>query len=187
MSDFKIVFVHGYTASSKADWYPAISKELNKLGIKYVIPDLPGGEHPHASEWLEKIHHEVKKIRPPIVLVGHSLGTRAVLLYLEKYPRKVHAVFLIAAFANRVENAQRYDKNAYSDFFEHKIAIEKIKSQVGKFIVIHSKDDPLDYEQGVEIANDLGAKLITANGRGHLSEPESASYILEILHQELNF
>ena len=56
MSDFKIIFIHGYTASSKSDWYPNISPQLKKLNIDFAVPDLPGGEHPHADEWLKKMH-----------------------------------------------------------------------------------------------------------------------------------
>lgn len=181
MSSFRIVFVHGYTDSSLAGWYPGISLKLKELGIDFAVPNLPGGRHPHAAEWLNKIHGVVSEKQKPLILVGHSLGTRAVLLYLEKYRPKVEAVFLIAAFANRIENARKYDGDGYPDFFEHKIDIENIKPLVGKFIVVHSKDDELDYEQGVEIANQLDAKLITYSDRGHFSDLENADEILKIL------
>jgi len=187
MSDFKIIFVHGYTASSKADWYPNISRELDKLGVNYALPDLPGGKFPHAEEWIETIHQEVVKTRKSLVLVGHSLGTRAVLLYLEKYPTRVEKVFLIAAFANRLENSKRRDGN-YADFFAHVINLEKIKPLIGKFIVMHSKDDSsIPYKQGVEIAKSLNAQLFTYTKNDHFSDPDNASYILEVLKKELWF
>jgi|SRR3989344_1635013 len=183
---FKIIFIHGYTASSKADWYPSISKELDKLSIDYSIPDLPGGEHPHAAEWIERIHEEVLKTDKPLILVGHSLGTRAVLLYLEKYPRRVEKVFLIAAFSNDPKNGQRHDGETYPDFFTHTIDLEKIKSLVDQFIVIHSKDDSsIPYEQGKQIAQELKAKFITANQRDHLSSVDNTQYILQKIEEEL--
>lgn len=187
MKDFKIIFVHGYTASHLADWYPEISKELDKLGIGYEIPDLPGGENPHADEWLNVLHELISKIRKPLVLVGHSLGTRAVLLYLEKYKPKVKKVFLIAPFNNSVVNAKRRDE-CYSDFFDHKIDLKKIKPFVGKFVLVHSKDDDsIKYEQGVELSKDLNSELITFEDRKHFSAPSNAPYILNILKKELNF
>jgi hypothetical protein len=186
MKDFKVIFIHGYTASSKSDWYPNISPELKKLDIDYVIPDLPGGEFPHAIEWLNTIHQEVLKTNKPLVFVGHSLGSRAVLLYLDKYRVKVKSVILIAAFANRIENAKRNEGKAYPDFFSYKIDIDKIKAFADKFFVMHSKDDDsIPYEQGVEIANDLGAKLITYENRGHFYEPENAPFVFDILKKEL--
>lgn len=186
MSDFKIVFIHGYTASNLADWYPTISKELDELEIDYVVPDLPGGKNPHAQDWLEVLHNVIFQINKPLIFVGHSLGTRTALLYLEKFQPKVEKVFLIAAFANRVENAQRKGGNAYPDFFAHKIDLEKIKPLVGKFIVMHSKDDSsIPFWQGEEIAKDLGAEFITYEGKDHFSDPENAPFVLEQLRKEL--
>jgi len=185
--DFKIIFVHGWDASSNEHWYPNISKELTKLRIDFAIPNLPKGDHPKALEWLDALRNEVIKTTKPIVFVGHSLGTRTILLYLEKYKIKVKEVFLISTFANRLENSNKYDEGAYADFFKHKIDIDNIKKYANKFIVIHSKDDPLDYGQGVEISKDLDAKLISLDGKGHMSGPKNALIILNILRKELEF
>lgn len=184
----KIIFVHGYTASSKVDWYPNISKQLDKLGIEYSIPDLPGDEFPHSKDWIEIIKREVDSTDKQVVLVGHSLGTRAVLLYLDQYQEKVNPVILIAPLSNEVSNADRQDGETYPDFFEYKIDLNKIKGLADKFVVVHSKDDSsLDYEtHGVVLANELGAKLITFEDRDHFSEPENAPIILEVLKSELN-
>lgn len=189
MSDFRIVFVHGYTASSGADWYPNVSRKLDRLGIDCCVPDFPGGRYPHAHEWLSVLHREVKKSEKPLIFVGHSLGTRAVLLYLEKYKVAVEKVFLIAAFANKTENANRHDDGrSYEDFFEHEIDIETIKSLVDSFVVMHSRDDrSIEYEQGVELAQDLGAKMVTYENRDHFSAPENGSIVLEVLRRELDF
>ncbi len=194
MSPFRIVFVHGYTASSKVDWYPSISKELTKEGVDYSIPDLPGHNLPHADKWLKKIHEIISESNKPLVLVGHSLGTRAVLLYLERYRPQIEKVFLISAFANRTENAYRNDGETYPDFFDHKIDLEVIKTLVKKFIILHSKEDSndppisgIDYQQGVELGKELGAELITFKGKKHFSDPENAPYILDVLKKELKF
>ena len=185
----KIIFVHGYTASSQADWYPAIRPELDKLGIDYSIPDLPGGENPHSVDWVEIIKKEVELSSKPVVLVGHSLGTRAVLLYLDKYQRKVDTVILIAPLSNNVANAERNGGEAYPDFFEYKIDLQKVKKLAKKFVILHSKDDSsLDYKKhGVSLARELGVKLITFEGRDHFCAPEDALYVLEVLRKELNF
>lgn len=187
MTPFRIIFVHGYTASHLADWYPNISKELDALGVDYVVPDLPGDKKPHAKDWLDIIDMEVKKADKPVVLVGHSLGTRAVLLYLDMYKQPVKSVFLIAAFANWTENAKRRDES-YADFFEYKLNIGAIKKLCSQFVVIHSADDDsIDYKQGQEIAKDLDAKLVTAEDRGHLFDPSNAPFVLSQLRQELDF
>lgn len=189
MNNFKIIFIHGYTASHLADWYPQISEELKKLNVDFAIPDLPGNTTPHADEWIKTIHEEILKSNKPLVLVGHSLGTRAALLYLEKYkPQNIQQVILIGAFANRLENALRRNGEAYPDFFVHRINIDEIKKYVKKFVVIHSKDDSsIPFEQATEIAHDLNAKLITYEDQDHFIEPKHATIILKELRNELNF
>lgn len=186
----EVILIHGYTSSPKKKKYQVISKELNKLGIEYAIPSFPGGEYPHSKEWLEIIDKEVKSSRGPVVLVGHSLGTRAALLYLDKFDQAVDTVILIAAFNNDVEqNRDRRDRN-YADFFEYPLDIEKIKTCADRFIVIHSKDDDsIDYQQALDISKDLGAELITYENMNHFSggerATENAEYFLKVIKSVL--
>lgn len=184
-----IIFIHGYTASSQADWYPNIKPELDRLGVDYSIPDLPGGKFPKSQDWVEIIKQQVEATSEPVVLVGHSLGTRAILLYLDKYKRKVDTVFLIAPISNDVINAQRRGGETYPDFFEKKLDLTKIRQLANKFILIHSKDDSsLDYEKNaVSLSKELGADLITYEDRDHFSDPENAPYVLKELRKELGF
>jgi len=188
MSDFKIIFVHGYTSSSHQNWYPPLTEKLRELGVDYVVPDMPGDRQPHSKEWLEIIHAEVVKADKPVVLVGHSLGTRAVLLYLDQYKHPAEAVILVAPFANWVSNADRRSGTAYPDFFEYAVDIAAIRQLSPVFVVIHSiDDDHIDYGQGVEIAEQLGARLITEHDRKHMSNPNNTETILNVLRETLKF
>jgi len=171
----KVIFIHGYTSSPKKKKYQIIAEELDKLGVAYSIPALPGGEHPHSKEWLELIDKEVKNSANPVVLVGHSLGTRAALLYLDKFNKKVDTVILIAAFNNDYKKNRNRKDEHYADFFEYPIDIEKVKKLANTFIVVHSKDDDsIDYSQGEEIARELGAELITYENMKHFAGEERA-------------
>lgn len=171
----KVIFIHGYTSSPKKKKYRIIAQELNKQGVDYSIPALPGGEYPHSKKWLEIIDKEVKNSKSPVVLVGHSLGTRAALLYLDKFEVRVDTVILIGAFNNNyVANRKRRDER-YSDFFDYAVNVEKVKKLANKFIVVHSKDDDsIDYSQGKQISRELGARLITYEHGGHFGGEENA-------------
>ena len=172
----KVILIHGYTSSPKKKKYQIISQELDKLGVDYSIPAFPGEEYPHSKEWLEIINKEVKKTTKPVVLIGHSLGTRAALLYLDKFEQKVDSVILIATFNNNFEeNRKRRDDENYADFFDYVLNIEKVKKLADRFIVVHSKDDnSINYQQGVEISNELGAELMTYEDMGHFCGEERA-------------
>lgn len=187
MNIFKILFIHGYTASSLADYYPPLTLELEKYRVDFSIPDLPGGKYPQAKVWLTKLHETLLRNTKPLIIVGHSLGTRAALLLIEKYDLKVEKLFLIAAFANRLENAKRRN-GVYSDFFMHKIDTQKIKELVTNSYTLHSKDDSsIPFEQGEEIAKDIGAEFIISEDRDHFSSSSNAPYIFSVLKEKIGF
>jgi predicted alpha/beta hydrolase family esterase len=186
IKDYKIIFIHGYTASSSQNWYPRIAPLLTNVGVEFVVPDMPGDTHPHAQAWLDIIQREVQKSTKPIILVGHSLGTRAALLYLDQYKQPIAGALLIAPFANWTANAERRSGLAYPDFFEHSLDITEIRKLCPNFVIIHSiDDDHIDYAQGKEIAEQLGANFITVDGRKHMSAPENANIIFEVLRDHV--
>ena len=186
----KVIFIHGYTSSPNKKKYRIIAEELDKAKVDYSIPAFPGGENPYTSEWLEIINEEVEKSKNPVILVGHSLGTRAALLYLDKFGKKVDTVILFAAFNNDYQlNRNRKDEH-YSDFFDYPINIEKVKNLADKFIVVHSKDDDsIDYGQGKEVARELGAELKTYENMDHFAgeekAEENAKVFLEVVRSVL--
>jgi len=186
----KVVLVHGYTSSPKNEKYQIISQKLDELGVEHSIPAFPGGEYPHSREWLEIIDREVKNTDKPIVLVGHSLGTRAILLYLDKFEIKVDTVILVATFNNDVEENTRKRDGNYADFFEYPLNIEKIKKLANKFIIVHSKDDDsIDYQQAVDISKELDVELITYEHASHFSGKDgaekNAEYFLKFIKSAL--
>jgi len=141
----KVIIIHGYDSAPTKTKYTLISMALTEREIEHVIPALPGREHPNHKEWLEIINKEVQSATQPVVLVGHSLGTRAALLYLDQFDVKIDTVILIASFNNATENRS----DGYANFFEHPLDLEKVKSRAKKFIVLHSKDDSaIDYKEG---------------------------------------
>ncbi len=188
LSQYKLIFVHGYTASVNGDWYPAIKPMLDEIGADYVIPNLPGYKKPHSDEWLKIIDSEVSKTDKPVVLIGHSLGTRAVLLYLDQYEKSVQQVILIAPLNNRDINAERKDGDAYPDFFEYEIDLNKVKGFSKKWLILHSKDDySVDYkEHGLVLSEEMHVELKTFDDRSHFTKLEDAKVIFDTLISQLD-
>lgn len=171
----KVVIIHGYISSPEEEKYQIISRKLDALGIDYSIPAMPGKQHPRSKNWLEIIDQEVNNTDKPVILVGHSLGTRAVLLYLDKYQQKVDTVILIATFNNDFKKNRKRKEQHYQDFFEYALDMDQIKELSNRFIVVHSKDDKsIDYKQGVEIGKELKAELVIYKDAGHFSGSEGA-------------
>ncbi|MCL4406021.1 MAG: alpha/beta fold hydrolase [Patescibacteria group bacterium] len=168
-----VIFIHGYNASPEINWYPEMRRELDKLRVPYRMPALPGGDNPKSREWLRIIDETVKSVKGDVVLVGHSLGTRAALLYLDQSKKPVKGVLLVAPFDNNIANAGRRGFG-YSDFFEYPLNIGEIKKLSPKFVVMHSHDDQrIPFGQGKRIAKELGADFVAYDGKHHFARPES--------------
>ena len=177
-----VVFIHGYMSGPKANWYPMVTKVLEERDVKTFVPQLPGDMYPEHEDWLPVVKEQFADIDPEeTLLVGHSLGTRAQLLFLDEYKMKVGAVLMVGAFSNNPKNAEFRGGN-YANFFEEKLDIQKLKKLSESWTVLHSKDDDrIPFAQGKSIAKDLGAELVEVSGFLHFKAPQTGVKVLEII------
>jgi predicted alpha/beta hydrolase family esterase len=153
-------------------------------GNKIIAPQLPGNESPHYVEWLE-VMNECIMNHPEenITLIGHSLGTRAVLLYLNEHDIDIEKIVLIAPFDNNTENAAFRD-GAYANFFWDEVSLEKVKSHAKTIKVIGSEDDSrIPVEQAKNIASELQATLDIIPHSDHFLQAIWAGPLWEIIQQ----
>jgi predicted alpha/beta hydrolase family esterase len=183
---YTIIDIPGYNHNSDSLWHPDFRKYIIESGNEVITLNLPGGKYPVFREWYPIIEQAVVEANNPVILVGHSLGTRAVLLFLEQTLCTIQNVVLIAPFDNSLSNSSFRNGN-YANFFEHLIDIKKVKSKVkGEIKVIGSEDDSnIPYTQAQNIAKDLSAELITLPNSGHFLEPKCAKKISEIIVKQL--
>ncbi len=175
------LLIHGFNGAPNHHWYASLGPLLESAGLAYIAPAMPEPNRPQCSAWLSTIKTAYDNIDGEIILVGHSLGTRAALLFLEQYQAPVKACLLVGAFSNDIANGQRRG-SVYGTFFEHLIDITVVKLECGRFIVLHSTDDQsIPYAQGAQIAGDLDAELMTQNGFGHFTSANDASLISQLI------
>ena len=94
----KVIILHGWTKS--LDKCDVFLKELDKNGIKYNFPKIPG-----LTESLEKVwnlndyvnwlKNIADKEKDKVILVGHSNGGRIALSFTNLFPEKVEKLILI--------------------------------------------------------------------------------------------
>jgi len=184
MSDFHLIFVHGYKGSSRTDWFPAISKLLREKGISHRIPDMPGGlwnRYPNGRDWERILGQELKEARKQVILVGYSLGTRAVLNYIQNHDKKFGLVILISPPNNNpLLSLGHY--GAFFSFFFRLLDIPAIRKRVKRMVVVTSEDDPsVPHAWSKEIARELGAEIVTFADKGHINSPRCAEDVFAIL------
>ncbi|MEY2986252.1 MAG: hypothetical protein RJB24_481 [Candidatus Parcubacteria bacterium] len=178
---YTIIDIPGYNHNSESMWHPDFRKYIIESGSEVITLNLPGGKYPVFREWYPIIEQAVSEAKNSVVLVGHSLGTRAVLLFLEQTQQTVQNIVLIAPFDNTLANASFRNGN-YANFFEHLVDINQAKSKIkGKIKVIGSEDDAnIPYIQAQNIAKDLSAELITIPNSVHFLDAKWAKLLSEI-------
>jgi predicted alpha/beta hydrolase family esterase len=160
----KNVIFHGWTATSRDNWFPWMKRELEKKKLEVLIPDLPNTELPQEKEWL-RAALKLTAYDEDTIVVGHSLGSILILRLLERLKTKVKAVFLVASFNEAL------DMTELSNFFEKPFNYEKIKKTAGKIYILSGDKDPyIPVESPKRLADNLNTRLIIIKGGDHLSE-----------------
>lgn len=160
----KVLIIHGLNSSPNKAWRPWLMQELAKKDIYACALPMPGGETPNCEDWIETIKKEIGP-KDEVYLVGHSLGARGVLRYLEKVTgNAIKGVVIVAGRFGKPES------QGLESFYDKPLDFQKIKTACESFVVIHGDNDPnIPYDDAVKMAENLGCKLITIHGGGHLS------------------
>jgi predicted alpha/beta hydrolase family esterase len=177
-----VIIIHGYKSSPQDCWFPWLKKELEKRWYDVKIPKMPHPDHPKVSAWIKTIQHTVGNVSPTTYFVGHSLGTMAIIRYLETIQSKEKiggAIFVAGRFMTRTT------KSKVSEFFDKKINWKKVKNSANKFVGVYSLDDPLvSTENGRLIGQKLGAKFVLEKHKGHFSQDDKI-FKLPVVLKEL--
>jgi len=106
--------------------------------FEVILPDMPNKINAKYLEWKIWFEKFIPYFEPEMILIGHSLGGTFLAKYLSenKFPKKIRAVFLVAAPFN-VESA----KDSLADFILAE-DLNKIAEQTKNIFLYYSQDDP---------------------------------------------
>jgi predicted alpha/beta hydrolase family esterase len=182
----KAVLVPRYGGDAASDWYRWLIEQLGDLGIKStVVPLLPKPDAPAVDQTVAAIAEAVgddPKEYPHTLLVGHSVGSRALLAYLNRRKAGV-------PFAGLVPVAGWFtldDSNSYPalvPWVELDLDYAAIASKAGPITVHLSDDDPFTRNwanNAAEWLSTLTASVHITHGAGHFMTP-TAPPVLDTL------
>ena len=156
------IIVHGRRAQPEIHWFFEEKENLEEKGYTVSVPKCSDAVHPKLADWMKVLEKE--SLRENTILIGHSLGTVAVLRLLEKKNIKVDKVFLLAGYAGDLR--ENYEAH---EFVQDKFDWEKLRGLANKFIFINEKNDPnVRFELGEEVAEKLGAELVVSPTENHM-------------------
>lgn len=199
-----VLLAHGWESNS-ARWQNLI-KNLNKKDYNVIAIDAPahgksGGRLFNSVIYSEFINVVAKRFRPDI-LIGHSVGGMATVLFQNKYQlESVNKIILLGAPSEFTDVLHRYsDMLGYNQRIRNQIKLTIIDSygtspenfSTAKFsehisskgLIIHdSDDDIIPYNDAITINQSFkNSKLITTKGLGHsLNDDSVNNHIYEFL------
>ncbi|NCC14863.1 MAG: serine hydrolase family protein [Clostridia bacterium] len=180
MGTSPIYLVHGFTASSKANWFPWLKDQLQKNGIALIIPDMPNTNDPHLLPWLQMLEEAAKEINENSIFIGHSLGCITALHFILKKNIKIKAAILVSGFMK--ENPMEIQKEGLSEFMEEAIDVETLKCLIPDRVIMTAVDDDIVPTAATrKMAEQLEARLIELSGGKHFIDRDGFTEFPEVL------
>lgn len=165
----KFVVLHGTDADHTSNWFPWLKAELEKRGHEVWVPDLPMAERPNAERYTAFLLSQGWNFDDN-VLIGHSSGSVEILALLAALPEgtKVRAAVLVGSFTKRMLDDPNW--HMLAELFYEPFQFERIKERSGRFIFVHSEDDPYcPIDQAEELHQKLGGEFVRFKDKGHFN------------------
>ena len=182
MKNITVYVVHGYTASSDAEWFPWLKGKLQEIDVNVNVLNMPDANSPVAEKWIECLNENVKELDENTIFVGHSLGCAAILRFLENKPAdtKIAGAIFASGFIKKNSKYAIFDS-----FIKENLDMDKIIKMVKNRCVLSAPNDKyVPYELSCDLAKRFSAKLITIENGGHFIAQEGFSEFSE-LYEEL--
>lgn len=190
MNKSSIYLIHGFTASSKANWFPWLKEQMKNKGFALIVPDMPNTDDPHLVPWLQKLDESVSKINEKTIFIGHSLGCITTLRFILKKSISIKGAILVSGFMDK--NPMEIQKEGLNEFMSGEIDIVKVKSLIPHRVMLTAVDDDIvPMEATKKMADKLDARLIILDKGGHFIDrdgftefPEVAALLEELTSDE---
>ena len=166
------VLVPRYGGDAGTDWYPTALSQLADLGIRTeVVSLLPEPTAPGIDETVAAIAKVVGDDTrdAQTILIGHSVGSRALLAYLSRHgAHRTFAGLVSVAGWFTVDDLATYP--VLAPWVNMELDFASIASAAGPITVLLSDNDPFTADWRANAADwlgKLGAAVHVAHGAGH--------------------
>ncbi|MEK7227559.1 MAG: alpha/beta hydrolase [Patescibacteria group bacterium] len=174
----RIYIIHGWDGNPNQHWLPWLKKELESRNFLVNVPEMPDSGNPRKDAWVKYLADLVKTPDKDTYFVGHSIGCKAVLRYLETLQpgEKIGGAVLVAGWITLTNMDERTpdEIRVINDWVNPPFDFDRIKSHCDNFTAIFSDDDPeVPLEENKETyENKIGAIIIMEHGKGHFTEDD---------------
>ena len=181
----KYLILHGTDATPDSNWFMWLKGKLIGQGSEVWLPQLPNSDKPDPANYTPYLLANKDFVFDnDTVIIGHSSGSVEALHLIQNLPKGVtiKAAVLVSAFKDDL------GWDSLTNLFTEPFDFESIKAHCGKFLFLHSDDDPhCPIEHADYLAEQTGGDVIEFQGQGHFNTDLSPEYkqfpeLLEILN-----
>lgn len=186
----RVFIIHGWGGNSSEGWLVWLKKELESKDFEVVVPDMPDTDSPKIGVWINHLKNLVGVCDEDTYFVGHSIGCQAIMRYLEQLPesQKVGGAIFVAGWFNLTDETwdENYTKEIADEWINTPVEFNEIKKHTDKFVLIASDNDPYVAISNTELfKNNLGAKIIILENKGHISGEDGVTGLPIVLEELL--
>lgn len=173
----KVIFIPGNGGGSPTDnWFPAVKRELEAIGLDVISEEFPDNDLARASYWIPFLLNDLKADENTI-LVGHSSGAIAAMRLAEK--NRILGSVLVGAYHTDLN----MDKEKQSGYFDRAWEWDSIKNNQQWMVLFASQDDPwIPVEQSRYIHIQLNCEYHEYKHEGHFGGDYNKSTFPELSH-----
>lgn len=174
----RVVSIHGWGGGPDEGWRLWFGRELQRHGIDFINPQMPNTSFPQQGEWIPYLTEIIGRPDTQTYLIGHSLGSVAILRYLESLRRdeEVGGAVLIAGFTDDLGIQE------LTNFFTTPWDWESIRQHVERVVSIESDNDPYNLEKyNEEFRKQLHAETLLLHDKKHFSGDDGMTELPEVL------
>ncbi|MBI4032798.1 serine hydrolase family protein [Candidatus Berkelbacteria bacterium] len=179
----RVIIVHGWEGFPEEGWFPWLKRELEQRGFHVDVPAMPVPDEPTIERWVPYLASVVGTPDEDTYLIGHSMGVRAIIHYLNTVPpdTKVGGVVSVAG-AMILRNLEPEEEPIFKPWFAVPLDYAAIRALAGTIVAVFSDDDPwVPLEQNKQFwADQLGAEVVVLDNRGHFSGSDGVIELPEV-------
>jgi uncharacterized protein len=161
----QVYVIHGYSASPTSHWFPWIKEKLSEKGVSVEILRMPSSSSPNLEKWIRHISKHVQELNEDTYFIAHSLGTIALLRYLDRaeFKGKIGGFLLVSGFSRSLPELHLLD-----GFTQGPLDYSKTINSAGIRMVLASRDDPIvPFSYSKELAERIQAEFHQVDKCGH--------------------
>lgn len=163
--------VHGWASSPEDCWFPWLKEELERRGFTVSVPAMPEPKDPEPHAWLNTLKETIGSINGAI-LIGHSLGVRALSLYVQSRPEEEKAALFISVAGpftfpthDHPHPRARATRDRWKEFELDPVALKK---RINHSVAVYSIDDPwVPFDNAEWMRTNLESTVIEEQNKGH--------------------